>query len=86
MKVSGNCIYMQCELDEIALMEDKLSKCKRYCKYCHHSVVMTGNSRYKYVICHVCGHAIYINDKEEFKAKLIEAINKIKRQEAQLIR
>ena len=83
MMIIGNYIYLQSYRD-IELMEERLSKYKRYCKYCNHGKIITENNKSGYVICDVCGHIIYKNECEEFKAMLKATIVKLKRKEREM--
>lgn len=51
-------------------LEEEMSKQKRYCKHCGHSIIFTPSAKNTRTICTWCGHWIYKNDKEEFKAEL----------------
>lgn len=49
----------------------KISQLKTKCKRCGCTKLLSG--RNKKLICHNCGHYIFLNDKEEFLYRLKEA-------------
>lgn len=52
-------------------IDDIMSKYKKYCKHCGHSVIFEQKTKGNRTICTHCGHWIYKNDKEEFKDRLL---------------
>lgn len=56
--------------------EAERDKYKVHCKHCSHVLVFTPTNKKNKILCNVCGHYVYRNDKEEFKDKILQSINK----------
>lgn len=62
---------------DLTKIENERAKYKVSCNYCKHVLVFTPSNKKSKILCKVCGHYVYKNEKEKFK----DLLNKERRKE-----